>query len=241
MRGSPSLPCSIYRDFPEPATAQFVSLPDAGEPVLNRLYLRPGRTPEPGRAEEVVVNESFAKAHGFGLAPRFSAILNGRKRELTIVGTALSPEFIYTVGPRRHHAGRPPLRHHLDVGKGACQRLRSRRRVLVRLPSSCCAVRRSARSSPGSMPCSTATAGQRRLRAQGPDLARLARSRARHAQQHEPHAAADFPVGVGFLVNLTLSRLGGAGARADRAFESAWLSQRQHRAALPEIRRRSSL
>jgi putative ABC transport system permease protein len=85
--------------FSEPASAQFVSLPDAGEPVLNRLYLRAGRLPEPGRAEEVVVNESFAKAHGFAPGAGFSAILNGRKRLLVIVGTALSPEFIYTVGP----------------------------------------------------------------------------------------------------------------------------------------------
>ncbi|BBC00212.1 MULTISPECIES: ABC transporter permease [Bradyrhizobium] len=85
--------------FAEPATGQFVSLPDVGEPMLNRLYVRAGRLPEPGRAEEVVVNESFAQAHGFAPGGRFSAILNGKKRELVIVGTALSPEFIYTVGP----------------------------------------------------------------------------------------------------------------------------------------------
>ncbi|OAE99897.1 peptide ABC transporter permease [Bradyrhizobium centrolobii] len=85
--------------FAEPATGQFVSLPDVGEPLLNRLYVRAGRLPEPGRAEEVVVNESFAQAHGFTPGERFSAILNGKKRELLIVGTALSPEFIYTVGP----------------------------------------------------------------------------------------------------------------------------------------------
>ena len=47
----------------------------------------------------MVVSEGFAKAHGFVPGSRFSAILNGRKRQLTIVGTALSPEFIYTVGP----------------------------------------------------------------------------------------------------------------------------------------------
>jgi putative ABC transport system permease protein len=85
--------------FSEPASGQFVSLPDVGEAMLNRLYIRTGRLPEPGRAEEVVVNESFAQAHGFTPGARFSAILNGRKRELVIVGTALSPEFIYTVGP----------------------------------------------------------------------------------------------------------------------------------------------
>ena len=79
--------------FAAPASGQFVSLPDIGEPMLNRLYVRAGRLPEPGRTDEVVVNESFAQAHGFGPGARFSAILNGKKRELVIVGTVLSPEF----------------------------------------------------------------------------------------------------------------------------------------------------
>ena len=83
----------------EPATGQFISLPESGEPVLNRLYLRLGRMPDPARADEVVVNESFAKAHAFTPGARFSAILNGRKREVTVVGIALSPEFVYAIGP----------------------------------------------------------------------------------------------------------------------------------------------
>ena len=51
-------------DFREPATGHFVSLPEFGEPELNRLYLRAGRLPDAGRADEIVINESFAKAHG---------------------------------------------------------------------------------------------------------------------------------------------------------------------------------
>jgi putative ABC transport system permease protein len=83
----------------EPATGQLISLPDIGEPVLNLLHLRVGRAPDPGRGDEVVVSDSFAVSHGFAPGVRFSAILNGRKRELTVVGTALSPEFIFAVGP----------------------------------------------------------------------------------------------------------------------------------------------
>ena len=86
-------------DFREPATGHFVSLPEFGEPELNRLYLRAGRLPDAGRADEIVINESFAKAHGFVPGMGFSAILNGRKRELAIVGIALSPEFVFAVGP----------------------------------------------------------------------------------------------------------------------------------------------
>lgn len=85
--------------YAEPASAQFISLPDYSEPVLNRIYLRQGRLPQSASADEVVVTDAFAQAHGFSPGAHFSALLNGRKRELTIVGTALSPEFIYTVGP----------------------------------------------------------------------------------------------------------------------------------------------
>jgi putative ABC transport system permease protein len=86
-------------NFREPATGQVISLPDKRPQVLNRLYMRAGRMPDPASEREVVVNESFASAHGFVPGSRFAAILNGRKRDLTIVGTALSPEFIYIVGP----------------------------------------------------------------------------------------------------------------------------------------------
>ena len=86
-------------DSREPLTAQFISLPDISEQHLNRIYLRSGRVPEPGRPEEVVVYEAFATAHSMALGSKFSAILNGRKHDLVIVGTALSPEFIYTIAP----------------------------------------------------------------------------------------------------------------------------------------------
>jgi putative ABC transport system permease protein len=86
-------------DSREPVTAQFISLPNGSEQRLNRIYLHSGRMPEAGRSDEVVVYEAFAEAHNMGLGSRFSAILNGRKHELTIVGAALSPEFIYTIGP----------------------------------------------------------------------------------------------------------------------------------------------
>jgi putative ABC transport system permease protein len=83
----------------EPASAMFVSIPDFGEQTLNLLYLRSGRLPLVADENEVVVSEPFAKAHDFDVGSRFEAILNGRKRTLRIVGTALSPEYIYVLGP----------------------------------------------------------------------------------------------------------------------------------------------
>jgi putative ABC transport system permease protein len=86
-------------DVREPATGQFISLPESGQRSLNRLYMRMGRMPEPGAPDEVVVSEGFAEAHAYTLGSHFSAILNGRKRNLVIVGTAHSPEFIFATGP----------------------------------------------------------------------------------------------------------------------------------------------
>ncbi|KAB2920733.1 MAG: FtsX-like permease family protein [Hyphomicrobiaceae bacterium] len=83
----------------EPATGQAISVPDMAEQRLNRLHLRAGRLPERERTDEVTVNEAFAKAHKLQLGSTFKAVLNGKKRELKIVGIALSPEFIYALGP----------------------------------------------------------------------------------------------------------------------------------------------
>jgi putative ABC transport system permease protein len=83
--------------FLDPVTGQLVALPDQGQPLLNRLYLRRGRLP--GRENEVVVSESFAKAHGFELGDRLVAVINGRRETLTLVGVALSPEYIYQISP----------------------------------------------------------------------------------------------------------------------------------------------
>ncbi|MEO1200740.1 MAG: ABC transporter permease, partial [Pseudomonadota bacterium] len=83
----------------EPASGIFVSLPDTRAPRLNRLFMRDGRTPRPGSDREVIVNEAFATAHGFDLGSTFSAVLDGARRDLEIVGIALSPEFIYALGP----------------------------------------------------------------------------------------------------------------------------------------------
>jgi putative ABC transport system permease protein len=83
----------------QPATGRALSLPDYRDATLNRIFLREGRLPEIGRLDEVTINEAFAKAQGFKLGSRFHAILNGYKRPLTVVGIALSPEFIYAVGP----------------------------------------------------------------------------------------------------------------------------------------------
>lgn len=83
----------------EPATGLAISIPADHDITVNALYLREGRLPEPARSNEVAVNANFADAHGFGIGSTFDAIINGAKVTLTIVGIALSPEYVYALGP----------------------------------------------------------------------------------------------------------------------------------------------
>jgi hypothetical protein len=85
--------------FEQPAIGQLISIPERGQSVLNRLVLRAGRRVALGRADEVVLSEPFAEAHGLRPGDHLAAILNGRKRRLEIVGIALSPEYVYAIGP----------------------------------------------------------------------------------------------------------------------------------------------
>ncbi|HEY5665143.1 MAG TPA: FtsX-like permease family protein [Gammaproteobacteria bacterium] len=85
--------------FAEPAIGRLSSIPASGQPSLNQLALRSGRWIEPDRHHEVIVNERFAESHGLEPGDDFRAVINGHKRELTIVGTALSPEFVHALGP----------------------------------------------------------------------------------------------------------------------------------------------
>lgn len=85
--------------FDEPVIGQLVSVPDQGEPLLNKLVLRGGRWLEPNQHDEVILNEPFAEAHGLIPGDELVAILKGNRRTLRVVGIALSPEFIYSLGP----------------------------------------------------------------------------------------------------------------------------------------------
>jgi putative ABC transport system permease protein len=83
----------------EPATGRLVSIPADGRPRLNDLFLRRGNWITAGRTDEVLVSEAFANAHGFQPGDRVGAIINGRRRDLVMVGIVLSPEYVYGIKP----------------------------------------------------------------------------------------------------------------------------------------------
>ncbi len=85
--------------YDEPATGRLISVPAEGRPRLNEVFLRQGRWIEPGRPDEVVVSEAFANAHHLVPGGRLAALINGRRRELQVVGLGLSPEYVYIIPP----------------------------------------------------------------------------------------------------------------------------------------------
>jgi putative ABC transport system permease protein len=82
----------------EPASGRLVAIPELQGAMLNDLYLRRGRYIEASHPDEVLLSEVFAQANKLEVGDKLGAILNGRWRELTVVGIALSPEYIYEVG-----------------------------------------------------------------------------------------------------------------------------------------------
>jgi putative ABC transport system permease protein len=82
---------------PEPISARVHSLPPPDG--LNILVLRGGRLPNPRSINEAVVNEAFAKAARLELGETFTALIYGKRVQLRLVGTVLSPEYVYAVAP----------------------------------------------------------------------------------------------------------------------------------------------
>ncbi|HEX5470485.1 MAG TPA: FtsX-like permease family protein [Lacipirellulaceae bacterium] len=83
----------------DPAVGQLISLPVTRQPRLNQLYLRRGRQLELGRDDEVLASEAFMKANNLDLGSTIVAIVNGRRKELRIVGVAFSPEYVFQIKP----------------------------------------------------------------------------------------------------------------------------------------------
>lgn len=85
--------------YGEPVSGHLLSLPDNSRGLLNQVYLRGGRLFEPGRDSEVLLSEEFANAHGLRAGDSLHATINGRRKSLTVVGLAMSPEYIYQIAP----------------------------------------------------------------------------------------------------------------------------------------------
>jgi putative ABC transport system permease protein len=62
---------------------------------MNRLTLTSGRWPAPQARGEAVVNQRFLEARALNVGDAMNVLLNGKLERVTIVGAALSPEYIF--------------------------------------------------------------------------------------------------------------------------------------------------
>ena len=76
-----------------PMIARLIGLDFAHPAGMNRLTLRSGRWP--AAAHEVVMNQRFLEARRLHLGDPLQVLLNGKLERLTLVGTVLTPEYIY--------------------------------------------------------------------------------------------------------------------------------------------------
>ena len=83
----------------EPLSGRAISLPDSPRPIINDIVLRQGGYFTPMSRDEVIVSDAFARAHELKPGDSLRLILNNRKHELRIVGTAISSEFVYLIQP----------------------------------------------------------------------------------------------------------------------------------------------
>ena len=97
----PRLVYDVTLDVPglaEPAVGRLVSVPVPRGEMLNELHLTAGRWPLADRPGEVIASAAFSAANALVPGDSIGAIVNGQWRRLRVVGTAVSPEYVYEIG-----------------------------------------------------------------------------------------------------------------------------------------------
>ncbi len=82
-----------------PLTGTLVSLPSDPQPVINQVVLRSGSYFTGLRRNEVIVSDRFARAQKLRPGDRLYILLNNRRQELVMVGTAVSSEYAFPAAP----------------------------------------------------------------------------------------------------------------------------------------------
>jgi putative ABC transport system permease protein len=86
-------------DVPQPINALVVSMPSEAKPVLNNIVLRQGSYFTEYRRNEAIVSTKFAQARNLHPGDTVNLIMDGQEKEVFIVGTAISAEFVYVAAP----------------------------------------------------------------------------------------------------------------------------------------------
>ncbi|QDU81666.1 outer membrane-specific lipoprotein transporter subunit LolC [Polystyrenella longa] len=81
-----------------PVSGQVLSLPAEPSPIINNIVIRKGSYFTDSLHPEIILNDSFARERNLKPGDHIELILNERKEQFYIVGTALSSEYVYVVG-----------------------------------------------------------------------------------------------------------------------------------------------
>ena len=81
----------------DPPSGRIHSIPDHGEPQHAALRLREGRLPEPGRDDEAVVLEPFARANALSAGDSVTLVVRAVARRVRVTGLVMSPEYVMSV------------------------------------------------------------------------------------------------------------------------------------------------
>jgi len=90
----------------ERVAGRFMGLPVGRRPIINDLWITEGRYIS--RADEAVLEHQFAHETGYEVGDMIKCSYLGREREFTLVGFAISPEYVYPV----------PSKHSMFVARG---------------------------------------------------------------------------------------------------------------------------
>jgi len=87
--------------LPDPIIGQLIGVDRRDPQRMNRVTVSSGRaldttgSTRPDGSIEALVSEGFAQGRGLRPGSRLNVLVSGKQRELVVVGTALSPEFIF--------------------------------------------------------------------------------------------------------------------------------------------------
>jgi len=91
----------VIIDLPDvirPLQGRMISTPPEGcDRTINGLCIKRGSGFSDDRDEEIILSDPFAKAHGLEPGDRIQLILNRKRESFVVVGTAISPEYVYLV------------------------------------------------------------------------------------------------------------------------------------------------
>lgn len=84
-----------------PIGGKIVSLPAVNTPVVNNIVLRRGSYFSDKKLEDVIVSEKFAKKRNIIPGSYVKLVMNGVLKNMFVVGTAISSEYMYYTPPGR--------------------------------------------------------------------------------------------------------------------------------------------